>query len=295
MAVLLLFVRIEKVAKSTEFNFLLFRNIKDINKLTLYNQDVKKYYNVFLKPMKNKSFQYILLHRVLYLGRDFLRKDIFKIGKKYCKGNVLDIGGRDFFLKAKARGFTFSKWTNIEVSLDEYYPVDDDRYKFIIGDGCNLKNKANTFDTVLNIHVLEHVFEPIKMVKEAARVLKKGGYAIFLIPSAATLHMAPHHYYNFTRFWIEKVMKDEGLKIIMIRSLGGLWQTIAARLFYFFLKSVKVAGMSTDYDKRNIIFYLLLPLTFLYALINIPITLLFSLGDLTEDPNDHLVVVKKVN
>ncbi len=243
--------------------------------------------------MKKYSFTYNLLYKALYSGRDFLRRDIFTSVRKYCKGKVLDVGGRDFFLKVKDYKITFSKWITVEPTLDEYYPIDDRRYQFVLGDGCELKFGNNTFDTVLNLHVLEHVFEPVKMVQEASRVLKKNGYAIFLIPNSATLHMAPDHYYNFTRFWIEKVMQDNGLEIVKLVPMGGLWTTITARLFYFFLKSARVTGMTTKYAKRNIFFYFILPLASLYALISILLTLLFSLGDLTEDPNDHLVVVKK--
>lgn len=244
-------------------------------------------------PMRKNSFLYKLLYKALYFGRDLLDQDIFPTIEKYCKGNVLDVGGRDFFIKAKSHKVIFSKWTTVESSLDEYRTTNDERHSLVLGDGCNLKFGNNTFDTVLNLHVLEHVFEPVKMIKEAARVLKRNGYAIFLVPNAATLHMAPDHYYNFTRFWIEKAIQEAGLKIVKLKPLGGLWRTIAVRLFYFFLKSVRVSGMTTKQDRRNIFFYALFPLAFLYAMVNIPLTLLLSLGDLTEDPNDHLVVARK--
>lgn len=245
-------------------------------------------------PMSKHSFAYNLIYKLLYSGRDFLRASIFSTIKKYCRGDVLDVGGRDFFLKAVKRQVNFSKWVTLEISNDEYYPDKDPRHIFVIGNGCNLKFKNNSFDTVLNFHVLEHVYEPIKMVKEAARVLKKDGYAIFLIPCSATLHMAPDHYYNFTRFWVEKVFQEHGLEIAELKPLGGLWQTITARLFYFFLKSVRMTGMSTKFDKRNALFYFLFPLASLYAIVSIPMTLLFSTGDLTEDPNDYLVVARKI-
>ena len=157
-----------------------------------------------------------------------------------------------------------------------------------------MKFKDNSFDTVLNIQVLEHVFEPIKMVKEISRVLRPGGYAMFLIPQTATLHLAPYHYYNFTRYWILKAMKKSNLKIIKIEPIGGLFSSVASNLLYFFLQSFRVKGMSSEDNKRNFLFYLFFPLTFLYALINIPIFLFFSLGDLSEEPNNHFVVVKKV-
>lgn len=244
--------------------------------------------------MRKYSTSYNLLYTALYFGRDLLRKDIFRVLKKYTKGRVLDVGGRDFFLRAKKQGMKFDSWVAIEPTMDEYYNIDDPQYKFELGDGCNLKYKNATFDTIINLHVLEHVFEPIKMIKETSRVLKPNGHAIFLIPNAATLHMAPGHYYNYTRFWIEEVMKQNNLKIVLLKPLGGLWKTIAARFFYFFLKSVRIPGMTTKDDKRTIFFYVLFPFAAVYALISIPLCLFLSLGDLTEDPNDNLVVVKKV-
>lgn len=238
--------------------------------------------------------RHIYLYKMLYYGRDLFRYPVFIIIKKYCKGSVLDVGGRDFFLKAKEHRTQFSKWTTLETNLKENYLAVDSRHQFVLGDGCDLKFGNNTFDTVLNLHVLEHVFAPGKMVQEISRVLKKGGYAIFLIPGSATLHMAPDHYYNFTRFWIEKIMYDAGLKIIELKPLGGLWQTITARMFYFFLKSMRVSGMTTKFDSRSLLFYFLFPIASVYAILSIPLTLLFSLGDLTEDPNDFLVVARKV-
>ena len=46
-------------------------------------------------------------------------------------------------------------------------------------------------------------------------------------------------------------------------------------------------------SSRNVFFYLLFPFMAVYAITRIAIGLLFSLGDLQEDPNDWLVVAKK--
>jgi len=219
---------------------------------------------------------------------------LFASLKKYCSGDVLDVGGGHFYLTAKARKISFNSWTNLESDTDSRIKTKDKKYKFVLGDGCDMKFEDASFDTVLNIQVLEHVFEPIKMVKEISRVLKPGGYAIFLIPQTATLHLAPYHYYNFTRYWILKAMKESKLKIIEIKPLGGLFSSVASNLFYFFLQSFRVRGMSTSDNRRNFLFYLLLPLSLVYALINIPIFLFFALGDLSEEPNNHFVVVQKV-
>lgn len=234
-----------------------------------------------------------LILRFLYWGRNLRSKELFKVLKQYCSGDILDVGGWDFFLTAKRKKLNFNSWTTLESSEEKRLDIKERKFTFIYGDGCNIPFKDNHFNTVIDIQVLEHVFEPIKMVYEIARVLKLNGYAIFLIPQTATLHIAPYHYYNFTRFWIEKVCKKARLKILTIKPLGGIWSSMASHLFYFFLQSARFNGMSTAENKRGFLFYILYPLMILYAIIGIPICLILSLGDLTEEPNNHLIVAKK--
>ncbi len=149
-----------------------------------------------------------------------------------------------------------------------------------------------SFDTVLNMQVLEHVVRPIAMVSEIARILRPGGHAIFLIPQTSYLHLTPHHYGNFTRYWIQEVMPEHGLEIIELRPLGGLWSSMFSHSIYFFLHSLRIRAFRTS-DKRPLLFFVLFPFMTVFALISMPFYLLFSVGDLTEDANNHLVVVRK--
>ena len=234
-----------------------------------------------------------IIIKILYLARNLRSKEMFKALKRYCGGNVLDVGGWDFYLTAQRTNLHFNTWTTLEFAKEETLEIDDERFRFIHGDGCDMSLKSNHFDTVLNFQVLEHVFDSAKMVYEISRVLKPKKYGIFLIPQTGTLHWVPHHYYNFTRFWIKEVMERAGLEIVELKPLGGLWSSMASHLVYFFLQSIRFKGMSTEECKRNVLFYLLYPVMIIYAVINIPICMLLSLGDLTEEPNNHLVVVKK--
>lgn len=228
--------------------------------------------------------------------RNWRARRLFKALRQYCQGNVLDVGGWDFYLEViQDRKINFESWTNLEVEENQLLDLKNDpRYKTVIGDGCQMEFQNNSFDTVINIQVLEHVFEPIKMVKEIGRVVKPNGYAIFLIPGTSVLHMAPEHYYNFTRFWIKKALGEAGLSIIESKPIGGRWNTIATHLFRFFFQSLRLEGYSTPEVKRNFLFYLLYPFMVVYSLINIPITLLLGWGDLTEDANNFLVVARKL-
>lgn len=225
--------------------------------------------------------------------RDLRSQALYNALKQYCRGNVLDVGGASFYLTAKERKIPYTHWTSLDFSDETCLKINDSHFKFIVGDGCAMQFDSNHFDTVLNIQVLEHTFEPIKMFEEITRVLKPGGYAIFLIPQTGTMHLAPHHYYNFTRFWLTEAAKRCNLEIIDLRPLGGWWSSIASKSIYFFLTAFRHRGNSTYECKRNFLFYLLFPAMAIYAIISLPICMLLSLGDLTEDANNHLLIVKK--
>lgn len=235
-----------------------------------------------------------LMTKIFYKVRNIRCGVVFKALEHYSCGDVLDVGGRDFYLTARNRDVNFSTWTTLDDQIDaDAMAITDRRYRFVRGDGCNMKFADNTFDIVTNLQVLEHVLSPEKMVREIARVLKPGGHGIFLIPQTSVLHEAPCHYYNFTRYWIEEIMKNAGLKILEIEPIGGVWSSMASHMLHFFPKSFRSGGMSSAECKRNAFFYFLYPLMVLYAAVSIPICMILSLGDLSEEPNNHMVVVTK--
>ena len=232
------------------------------------------------------------LLRLLYIARDLRSGEVFRALRRYCIGHVLDVGGWDFYLTAKRKGIPFAHWTNIEPG-ERRPEIRDEQYTFIQGDGCAMTFADNSFDTVLCIQVVEHTMDPMDMVREIARVLKPKHHAIFLIPQTANMHMAPQHFYNFTRFWSEEIMARAGLQIVELIPLGGLWSSTASRLLYFFLQSLRLCKTSVPECRRNWLFYPLYPFMVLWACVNIPVCMLLSLGDLSEEANNHLVVVRK--
>jgi SAM-dependent methyltransferase len=234
-----------------------------------------------------------LLLRALYWARDLRSGALHDILRKYCRGSVLDVGGWDFVLTALHRNFSFERWCILEVDSERLLSIDDPRVQVTHGDGTQMIFGDATFDTVLSIQVLEHVFEPMRMVREIARVLKPGGHAVFLIPQTSTTHLAPHFYGNFSAFWIERAAGEAGLEIVEHRRLGGIWSSAASHFVYFFLQALRVEGMSDRRIRRPIAFWLLLPLQALWAVVNVVVCLGLSLGDLAEEPNNHLVVATR--
>lgn len=212
----------------------------------------------------------------------------------YALGDIIDIGGRWFFADAKRWIPDFKSYTCVELSSENAPEFKDPRFKLHVGDGCAMPEvPSNFFDTVLNVQVLEHVFAPQEMLSEMYRVMKPGGYGIVMVPQTGSLHCAPHHYYNFTRFWLEKACRVAGFEIVEWKPLGGFWSTVASRMVYFFLHAFRVRGFSDPEVKRNLFFYLLFPFMVASTVVIFPICLVMSLGDLQEEPNNHLAVIKK--
>jgi SAM-dependent methyltransferase len=233
------------------------------------------------------------LNRLIYKARDFASRRMFAEMRRYCHGSVLDVGGASFIVTAKAKKIRYETWTTLEVVEGSKPQVNDPNFRLVIGDGCAMPFANGQFDVVLNIQVLEHTFEPFTMFKEIVRVLKPGGRAIFLIPQTATIHLAPHHYQNFMRYWIIEACRRTGCTIVKLQPMGGWWSSLASRCIYFFWTVFRKAGNSRTEYKRNWLFYFLFHFMALYTVLSFPIYLLFSLGDLTEEPNNHLVVIRK--
>ncbi len=231
--------------------------------------------------------------KLFYVARDIRSRRLFLSLQSYCRGVVLDVGGWDFYRTALAKGISFDRWTVLETSEQTVAECEDERVHIVISDGCNMAFDDESFDTVLNVQVLEHVFEPTVMMREMCRVLKPGGHLIMLIPQTSTLHMIPHHYYNFTRFWIKEAISRNGLEQLELQPLGGIWSSMASHLVYFAFQSLRIGSMSSKEFRRPVLFYPLYPFMILFALVAFPICMMLSLGDLTEEPNNHLVVAQK--
>ncbi len=68
----------------------------------------------------------------------------------------------------------------------------------VVADAHNLPFKTGSIDSIMIAAVLEHVQNPNKVVEEAYRVLKKGGYIYAETPFLQHFHGYPNHFQNFT-------------------------------------------------------------------------------------------------
>ena len=158
------------------------------------------------------------LSRLAYAVRDRLNAPLF--GVIHTHGAcVLDVGGGAFHERLRARGHQWQSYAVIEPA-NALLPAADPLIHRIVGTAERLPFADASFDVVLAIQVLEHVFDPQVASKEMYRVLRPGGELIILAPQSGTLHLVPHHYANLTRFWLFEQARRLGAEVLTWRPIG---------------------------------------------------------------------------
>jgi 2-polyprenyl-3-methyl-5-hydroxy-6-metoxy-1,4-benzoquinol methylase len=94
--------------------------------------------------------------------------------------------------------------------------------------------QSNTFDTVILSDVLEHIAEPAQLMMEISRILKPNGHLIMNVPFLYWIHEAPHDYYRYTNYALERFATQAGLEVVELARLGG-WIEVNADLWSKFL------------------------------------------------------------
>ncbi len=158
--------------------------------------------------------------------KKFIHGDILEIGagcgsftKNYFNNNVRNILLTDLdksnILSLKKR---FKNYKNIKVSSLQTIKI----------------NKK--FDTILYFHVLEHIKNDVKELREAKKKLKKNGTIIIVVPAHqdiySNLDKAVGHYRRYSRNFFKKNLC--GMKRLNLKSIDviGYWLYSLNRIFF---------------------------------------------------------------
>lgn len=186
-----------------------------------------------------------------YIEYKFLFKDLEDAIKKYAAGDVLDIGcGNKPYL-------TFfdgkiNSYTGCDIIQSDRQLVD------IICPATDIPLPDNTKDTVFTTQVIEHVADHCKLLSEAYRILKPGGYLILSGPMAWEHHEEPHDFFRFTKYGFEYILTETGFSDLEIIPNGGKW-ALVGQLFHNSLRS-------SCYEKKSIRARLLKGFYFLFRI-----------------------------
>ena len=124
-------------------------------------------------------------------------------------GNALSVRARQLIADATGRvmhlsgGGTAVGGDNvIDVDAAVFGPTD------VVGDAHHLPFADETFDLVVAMNAFEHYADPPAVAARLHRLLKPGGLVFLHTAFLQPLHEAPHHYYNTTRYGLERWFAD---------------------------------------------------------------------------------------
>lgn len=123
------------------------------------------------------------------------------------------------------------------------------------GIGEDVPSDDDSFDIVYSSNVLEHVQKPAKVLAEAIRVLKPGGFLQFVFPNYGSFYDG--HYAIFWPAYLPKALVNPYLRIL--RKNPKYAQSLRTELNYFSVKkmllpfknSIEILGWGEDvFSKR---------------------------------------------
>ena len=137
--------------------------------------------------------------------------------------SILDMGGK----KTNKRGeFDIEKYdldvkyANLDEATNPDYACD--LVAIPVGD--------NSFDGVILSEVLEHVPEPVNVLREASRVLNPGGKLLICTPFMFPVHADPYDFGRYTDYWFQIALDAIGFQHIHIEKQGLFFSVLANML-----------------------------------------------------------------
>ena len=146
------------------------------------------------------------------------------------RGNLLEVGA--------GSGKTLHRLNSLgwEVQGIDFDPVAVEKARSLgldvaIGDVFSQGYKSDQFDAVILSHVIEHVPEPVVLLKECRRILKPGGKLMISTPNTGSMgHKLfknnwrglepPRHICIFNRSNLERAARDAGFEIAKVCAAG---------------------------------------------------------------------------
>lgn len=200
-----------------------------------------------MKPLfkfyKKESFQpgflavfinpFFFIRRSLYLA--------IKNTAPQLSGKMMDFGcGR----KPYQNLFVVEEYVGVDIKVSGH--DHNNSLVDIYYDGETIPVETEYFDSVFCSEVLEHLFEPDKILREINRTMKPGGRILLTAPFCWNEHEIPYDYARYSSFGIRYLLEKNGFTVINEQKTGSFMRVIVQLItlyIYEGLKKWKVAGL----------------------------------------------------
>jgi SAM-dependent methyltransferase len=111
----------------------------------------------------------------------------------------------------------------------DFGSADDSKLTYV----CDLSSipvEDERFDAIVFNQVMEHLPEPLTVLRELNRVLKTNGRMICTAPLFYEEHLEPFDFYRYTQFGWKHLMKNADLDIERLEWMEGYFGTVAYQL-----------------------------------------------------------------
>lgn len=165
--------------------------------------------------------------RRYYIDEFFLRQ----ARNFHSEEMILDIGGN----KTRKRGrFNIDCYSNNVT----YTNIDQQKGVDVLADAGALPFQDSSFDIVICAEILEHIYDPSKVISEALRILRPNGRLLITVPFLFRIHPDPCDYGRYTNFYWQRLLVDIGFAKLSIKQQGEFWSVLLDMLReYFYQKS----------------------------------------------------------
>lgn len=170
------------------------------------NEKFAKSIDHLIKNKDNKSI--IRRHKqIINIVDKFLEKDI--------EYDILDVGEYNPFSK------------RLEYHLG--YKIDNTTGNLDV----KIKTPKKVYDLIVFSHVIEHLFNPLYVLKELRKRLSISGIMIIALPQRPKFLWTDHHFHEIDHYRMQELLKEAGFEILTYKKLR-IW-----RRFSFYLSGIR--------------------------------------------------------
>lgn len=116
----------------------------------------------------------------------------------------------------------------------KYVNIDKTTEPDILADAREIPIPDGYADVVVMGELLEHVPDPLPVLKEAYRLLKPSGTILITVPFMYPVHADPYDFGRYTDYFWQEAARKTGFKEIKIERQGGMFAVLALMLQHLF-------------------------------------------------------------